>query len=267
MQQYGLIGEKLGHSVSPQIHEAIWAKLGLRGSYRLIEIPRERLGEDIRRLLDTLDGFNVTVPYKTDVMPLLDELDPFAQGVGAVNTVISRRHGPARGFNTDEPGFAQMLIHFGMDPKGQRVYILGSGGAMHACRAAVKRLGARQVSVVSRQPAHEDEIDYAAFYDRFPDEPGLIINTTPVGMYPNGTGCPLAPDAQERVLRRALGVADIIFNPPETVLTARARALGIPACTGMYMLIAQAVEAESIWQGRSMPEGMAAELMRELHLL
>lgn len=265
MKQYGLIGEKLGHSLSVPIHEAIWEKLGITASYRLIETPHDELSAVVRALLHTLDGFNVTVPYKTDVMPLLDEITPFAQQVGAVNTVLTGEKN--RGYNTDDPGFEQMLRHFDMNPDGRPVFILGSGGAMHACRNAVKRMGARETWVVSRNPKHPDEISYDSFYERFPDVGGLIVNTTPAGMYPRVDGCPLDEQHLTAIVSRADGVADIIFNPAETVLTAAAKQVGTPACTGLYMLIAQAVEAESIWQGYDMPPHLAETLMKELHLL
>lgn len=117
MKQYGLVGEKLGHSLSVPIHEAIWEKISLAASYRLIEIPRGELAAVVPELLCTLDGFNITVPYKTDVMPLLDEITPFAREVGAVNTVLTGK--TSRGYNTDDPGFEQMLRYFGMNPDGR----------------------------------------------------------------------------------------------------------------------------------------------------
>lgn len=265
MKQYGLIGEKLGHSLSVPIHEAIWEKISLTASYRLIEIPRGELAAVVPELLCTLDGFNITVPYKTDVMPLLDEITPFAREVGAVNTVLTGK--TSRGYNTDDPGFEQMLRYFGINPDGRPVFILGSGGAMHACRNAVERMGARETWVVSRSPKHTDEISYDDFYARFPDMGGLIVNTTPAGMYPRVEGCPIDTAHLTSIVARADGVADIIFNPAETVLTAAAKRVGTRACTGLYMLIAQAVEAESIWQGCSMPPNLAETLMKELHLL
>ena len=138
---------------------------------------------------------------------------------------------------------------------------------MHACRNAVERMGARETWVVSRSPKHADEISYDDFYARFPDMGGLIVNTTPAGMYPRVDGCPIDAAHLPGIVARADGVADIIFNPAETVLTAAAKRAGTPACTGLYMLIAQAVEAESIWQGCSMPPNLAETLMKELHLL
>ena len=257
-------GEAWAQPVRP-IHEAIWEKISLAASYRLIEIPRGELAAVVPELLRTLDGFNITVPYKTDVMPLLDEITPFAREVGAVNTVLTGK--TSRGYNTDDPGFEQMLRHFGMNPDGRPVFILGSGGAMHACRNAVERMGARETWVVSRSPKHADEISYDDFYARFPDMGGLIVNTTPAGMYPRVEGCPIDAAHLTSIVARADGVADIIFNPAETVLTAAAKRVGTPACTGLYMLIAQAVEAESIWQGCSMPPHLAETLMKELHLL
>lgn len=265
MKHFGLIGEKLGHSVSVPIHRAIWEKIGVDATYRLIEIPRDHFQTEVRALLGTLDGFNVTVPYKQLVMPLLDTIDPAAQAVGAVNTVLTGD--TSCGYNTDDTGFEQMLRHWHMDADGRSAFILGSGGAMHACRSALRRMGAKAIYIVSRTPEQPDEISYDDFYARFPDEGGLLVNTTPVGMYPRSDTCPIAPEQLPRIVSRASAVADIIFNPQETVLTSAARAAGTPTCTGLYMLIAQAVAAEAIWQGRDMPRDLSDTLMKELHLL
>lgn len=265
MKHYGLIGEKLGHSFSVPIHQAIWEKIGVDATYRLIEIPRDTFQQNVSALLGTLDGFNVTVPYKQMVMPLLHKIDPYAEAVGAVNTVLTGE--TSCGYNTDDPGFEQMLRHWHIDVAGKNAFILGSGGAMHACRSALRRMGAKGIFIVSRTPQQTDEISYDDFYARFPDEGGLLVNTTPVGMYPNNSGCPISLEKLPLIVSRASAVADIIFNPAETILTSAARTAGTPSCTGLYMLIAQAVAAESIWQGRDMPHDLSDTLMKELHLL
>ena len=258
MRHYALIGEHLGHSLSVPIHEAVFRRLGLDADYRLIGIPRDRLADEAPRLLRELDGFNVTIPYKREIMPFLTRIDPEAERIGAVNTVRTRPE--AEGYNTDVGGFAAMLRHAGIDPAGRPCFVLGTGGASLAVCAALRRLGAAEVTTVSRHPA-EGSISYGELPERFS---GVLVNTTPVGMWPDVSGCPIDPAVLPLLLRRAEGVADVIYNPAETVLTAAARARGIPAITGLYMLIAQALEAEAIWQERPVPEDLIAELMEEL---
>ncbi len=165
MRHYALIGEKLGHSLSRPIHEAIFAHAGVDADYRLIEIPRDRFRQEAARLPQSLDGFNVTIPYKQDVMPLLAAIDPLAAAIGAVNTVVCGEMGGMRGCNTDAAGFMRMLDFYGLDVSGApHCFILGSGGTMKTVRACLKAMGARGVTVVSRHPGAGDEISYAEFY-------------------------------------------------------------------------------------------------------
>ena len=267
MRHYGLIGEKLGHSLSRPIHEAIFSHLGIDADYRIIEIPREAFAQEAEQLLATLDGFNVTIPYKQDVMPLLASIDPLAAQIGAVNTVVC---GEKRGYNTDAAGFMGMLRHYGIDVAGApHCWILGSGGTMKTVRASLWEMGAKGVTVVSRHPGAEDEIGYADFYDRFPQTGGLIVNASAAGMWPRKDPdniCAIHPDRVDEMMRYATGVADVVYNPPETFLARAAKKAGLPWCTGLYMLVAQAVEAQSIWQGREMPDGLIEQIMQEVHL-
>lgn len=263
MKHYALIGEKLGHSLSVPIHEAMFAHLLLDADYRLVEIPRdEHFADAVTALMQQVDGFNITIPYKQDVMPLLDRIDPKAAAIGAVNTVVC---GKVRsGHNTDKAGFEQMLRYHGIDPAGQPCYVLGTGGASKAIRVALQDMGAASVTMVSRHPGVGQ-----VGYEQLTGLPGgVLFNCTPAGMYPHPEGCPLSDDILDTVLSRSTGVADLIYNPPETRLTAAAKAHGLPACTGLYMLIAQAVEAERLWQPDTViPADMAATLMKELKLL
>lgn len=261
MKHYALIGEKLGHSLSVPIHEAIFHILGIDADYHLIEIPRDELTTTVPRLLQELDGFNVTIPYKKEVIPMLDNIDPFAADIGAVNTVLCTA--PSRGFNTDAPGFTAMLQHYGIDPCGKPAYVLGGGGSSLTALSVLRKMGAKSIKVVSRTPQADNQISYDEFHRLFPSTGGVIINTTPVGMWPKVDDCPINPS----ILPYADGVADIIYNPPETVLTTAAKAAGIPACTGLYMLIDQAVKAEGIWQQMDMPDHLTDTLMKELKLL
>lgn len=261
MKHYALIGEKLGHSLSVPIHQAIFRHLGLEADYRLIEIPRGDFEAKVRRLLRELDGMNVTIPYKQEIMPLLEEIHPAAQTIGAVNTVTAGEK--ACGYNTDVLGFKAMLRQGNIDPSGQPCYVLGSGGTSHTACAALEQMGASRVTVVSRHP-QPGQIDYSRLYREFS---GVLVNTTPAGMLYQQDRCPVDENQLPTLLQRAVGVADVIYNPPETVLTAAARAAGVPACTGLSMLIHQAVEAEALWQGHPMPSDLTQTLMKELKLL
>lgn len=172
MKHYALLGERLGHSLSVPIHEAIFDRLGIDADYRLIELPRDAFAEEARRLMDELDGFNVTIPYKQDIMPLLDDIAPQAAAIHAVNTVV--KGSAVVGHNTDAAGFAAMLRRFGIDPAGQICYVLGGGGTSNTARYVLKRLGAAAVHVVSRRPGHDSVLDYDQFHASLLATGGLI---------------------------------------------------------------------------------------------
>ncbi len=267
MLHFGLIGEKLGHSLSRPIHEIIFREMGVDADYRIIEIPKTDFAREVPRLMDELDGFNVTIPYKQDVIPLLDGVDPMAGMIGAVNTVVSREK---RGFNTDAAGFMGMLNHAGIVPRrSEYSYILGSGGTAKTVRACLQMMDARNVRVVSRHPEGSEEISYADFYELFPQTGGLIVNASSAGMWPRTDPdniCAIHPSRLEEMIAHAHAVADVVYNPPETLLTKAAKKAGIPWCTGLYMLAAQAAEAQRIWLGREIPEEIIETIMREVHL-
>ena len=265
MQHYGLIGEKLGHSLSRPIHEAIYRELGVQADYHIIEIPKGDFTPRVQELFSSLDGFNVTIPYKQRVMPLLSSIDPAAAAIGAVNTVLC---GEKRGFNTDAAGFMGMLRHYGIDPaKGEYSYILGSGGTAKTVLASLKMMGADKVVTVSRHPEGEGQISYAEFYERFPRTGGTIVNASSAGMWPRKDEdniCAIHPSRVDEMMRYALGVADVVYNPPHTFLTQAAERAGVPWCTGLYMLVAQAVEAEKLWLNRDIPDELILKIMDEV---
>lgn len=267
MKHYALLGEKLGHSLSCPIHEAIFREMGIDADYRLIELPRATFAAEAETLLRRLDGFNVTIPYKREIMPLLNAIDPLAAEIGAVNTVACA----ARcGFNTDAAGFMGMLRRAGIHPDASaHCYILGSGATSKTVRACLRVMGAGQVTVVSRHPGAADEISYAAFYDRFPCTGGLIVNASSAGMWPRRSEddiCAIHPSRVDEMMRHASGVADVVYNPPHTFLTQAAERAGVPWCTGLYMLVEQAVRAEAIWQGCEMPAGLTEKIMKEVQI-
>ncbi len=248
---YGLLGRRLGHSWSVPIHKA----LGCEG-YRLIELEPEDLGDFLSR--EEIGGLNVTIPYKRDVMQYCDEIDPAAEIIGSVNTLV-RRDGRLTGYNTDIDGFLYTLRRAGISLKGKKVLILGSGGASLTARAAAKTEGARQVVVVSR--AGEDN------YENLPDRHGdaeVLINTTPVGMWPKLEGSPV----DLRLLPKLTDVADVIYNPGRTNLLLQAEELGLRRAGGLPMLVQQAKRAEDLFFDRAIPdaetEKITAQLRREM---
>ena len=257
-----LMGERLSHSLSVPIHRAILRALGIPGDYRLLELPAEGFEALARTRMAELDGFNVTIPYKRRIIPLLDALSPDAAQIGAVNTALRTETGWT-GFNTDAAGFTSMLRANGMDPAGQACWVLGTGGASAAAAFALRGMGAGRVTLVSRTPR-----DGAAGYDRFAAEAsGLIVNATPAGMFGRADRCPLSDAQLAQVLPRLTGVVDLIYNPPETVLTAAAKRAGVPACTGLHMLVAQAAEAQRLWQGQDVPDSLIPAVMKEVSSL
>ena len=248
---YGLLGRRLGHSWSVPIHKA----LGREG-YRLFELEPEQLGDFLRR--EDVGGLNVTIPYKRDVMRFCGVIDPAAEAIGSVNTLV-RRDGKLWGYNTDIDGFLYMLRRADISLAGKKVVILGSGGASLTAQAAAKREGAREIAVVSRSGPDN--------YETLPERHGdaeVLINTTPVGMWPHMDGAPVD-------LRRLSGltdVADVIYNPGRTDLLLQAEALGLRHAGGLSMLVHQAKRAEELFFDKPIPDGeteaITARLWREM---
>ena len=239
---YGLIGEKLGHSFSPYIHGELGGY-----DYRLIELERSELGRFLKR--GAFRGLNVTVPYKKEVIPYCAWLSPEARRIGSVNTIVSDG-GLLRGYNTDYFGFVYMLRKAGIDVKGKKALVLGSGGASLTVQTALHDLGAKSVTVISRG----GEDNYRNL-ERHADA-RLIVNATPVGMYPNVGAAPLSlgifPDCE--------AVADIIYNPSRTKLLLDAEERGIPCANGLPMLVAQAKAAAELFLGQNIPDARIDEI-------
>ena len=229
--QCGLLGRKLGHSYSPQIH----SQLGSYG-YRLFEKEPEEL-EDFLKNGD-FTGLNVTIPYKKDVIPFLDELSPRAKALGAVNTIV-RRNGKLIGHNTDFFGFETMLLSSGVSLRGKKALVCGSGGASNTACAVLEAHGANVV-VLSRTGK-----DNYQNLNRHSDA-ALIVNATPVGMYPNVEASPIEDLAAFPMLE---GVLDLVYNPARTSILLKAEALGIPCVNGLRMLVAQAKESAEWFTG------------------
>ena len=235
--EYGLIGGRLGHSFSPRIHRELGGY-----DYELVELKPEEVGTFLRTV--PFRGINVTIPYKQTVIPFLDEISENARRIGSVNTILRRRDGSLIGDNTDDPGFRGMLRQAGIDPAGRKCLVLGSGGASRTVVACLGEMGAREVRVISRR----GEDNYGNLEKHRDAE--IIVNATPVGMYPDNGAAPLKLEAFPALQ----GVADLIYRPARTALLLEAERLGIRWVNGLYMLMEQARCACEIFLGRSLPE-------------
>ena len=236
--QCGLLGRKLGHSYSPQIH----AMLG-EYDYRLYEKEPEQL----RSFLENGDftGLNVTIPYKKDVIPYLDALSDRARQLGAVNTIV-RRDGRLIGHNTDYFGFETMLTHSGISVKGKKALVCGSGGASNTAVAVLREQGAEVVVLSRSGPDNYENLS------RHTDA-ALIVNATPVGMYPNVEGAAIADLSPFPKLE---GVLDLIYNPARTQILLEAEARGLKTENGLKMLVAQAKESTEWFTGSPIDDGI-----------
>ena len=245
--KYGLIGEHLSHSFSREIHRLLGTP-----DYELIELSPKTVGDFIKKR--DYCGLNVTIPYKETVLPFLDEIDPVAAAVGAVNTVVNRG-GRLIGYNTDVAGLSALIDRVGADPAGKKVLLLGTGGAARTVRYVCFTRNAAVVTVSRRKQAG------AATYDeayRDHADADIVVNATPVGMYPETENCPL--DVAR--FPRLCAVIDLVYNPLRTRLVLAARERGVVAEGGLFMLAAQGAAAASLFTGRQYP----ADAVTELHL-
>ena len=242
----GLLGRKLGHSYSPQIH-------GLLGdySYELFEKEPEQLPFFLKD--DDFTGINVTIPYKKDVIPYLDELSPAARKIGSVNTIVRRADGSLFGHNSDYFGFVSLVKHSGIAVEGKKVLVLGSGGTSNMVVTALKDLGAVPV-VISRS----GENNYENLH--LHADASVIVNATPVGMYPNTGVSPI----DLKHFPKLEGVLDVIYNPAKTKLLLDAEGLGIPHENGLWMLVAQAKEASEYFTGKKLSDAVIERIHRVL---
>lgn len=241
----GLLGRKLGHSYSPQIHAHL-----ADYSYVLFEKEPDELEDFLRN--SGFHGINVTIPYKKDVIPFLDELSPAAKKMGAVNTIVRRADGTLIGHNTDYFGFASMVKKSGLQISGKKVLVLGSGGASNTVAAVLKELNAN-VIIVSRS----GENNYGNLH--LHKDARVIVNATPVGMYPNTGVSPICLDSFPDLE----GVLDLIYNPARTQLLLDAERRGLVTMNGLWMLVAQAKESAEWFTESQIPD----EIIMQIHRL
>lgn len=255
---FGLLGHPLGHSMSPFIHQALFALSGRPQPYALHDVAPEDLKAQVPKLLAG-QGFNITIPYKVEIIPFLTQLSEKAELYQSVNTV-EIKDGRYIGHNTDVDGFLHGIRSLGVELSQGPVLMLGSGGVANMIATEVVLAGSPLTIAVRK----EDVKQAAALKERLlkikPDaeiitcllnEPNgsyrLLVNATPVGMYPNTQSCPVTPD----IIRQAEAVFDLVYNPFETQLVQTAKSLGLPAGGGLSMLVWQAAVAHEIWFGDS----------------
>lgn len=244
--QFGLLGRKLGHSFSPQIH------VKLAGyPYRLYECEPDHLKQFIQEA--AYSGLNVTMPYKRDVIPYLTELTPIAIQIGAVNTILKRPDGTTIGHNTDYSGFLYMLNHSGLSVTGKKILVLGSGGASATVTTVLSEMGADPVVISRTGKNNYQNLDLHC-------DCAIIVNTTPVGMYPNTGVSPINLNHFQNLE----GVLDLVYNPLRTQLLIEAEKRHLIALNGLWMLIAQARESAEWFTGKSISDDRIEEIHAEL---
>lgn len=271
-RRFAVLGESLGHTWSPYIHNTLFAACGRDAVYLPISVPRDKLGSAVDVLRSCFSGFNVTIPYKERIMPLLDEIDNTARACGAVNTV-ENRDGRLIGHITDGLGILSALQKGGVQTCGVHALILGGGGAARVAGYEFLSRGGRVTFAVrneekGRALARElgdTQPDGTARIDVFPltGIPGaydILINCTPVGMYPHTDACPV----DDGVIARCKAVFDAVYNPRTTQLLARAKELSIPTVEGLGMLFDQAVEAQRFWFGEVPPQQIQNDVIDAL---
>ncbi|EKQ56468.1 MULTISPECIES: shikimate dehydrogenase [unclassified Clostridium] len=253
MDFYGLIGEKLSHSLSPKIHNTLFKALEIEGAYKLFEVEKENLSKlmDSLKLLK-IKGVNVTIPYKQDVMKYLDFISDEAKKIGAVNTIYLKDN-KLYGYNTDYFGFGTILNNNNIAVKDNIAMVLGNGGAAKAVINYLLDNGIKKIYLVSRKikdnsSYNDKRIEYKTYEDISDIKGDILINTTPLGMYPNIDNTPVNED----VISNYGSLVDIIYNPKETKFLKIGRTLNKKVCGGIEMLVGQAIKAEEIWQGYSL---------------
>lgn len=271
MKRFGLIGHPLSHSLSPLIHDRIMGIAGIKGSYQLYDTPPNKLAETLPVMMRELDGFNCTIPHKTALLPHMTSLDKSARLCGAVNTVYK-----GGGHNTDMAGF----LSSGIRLAAKDVLLLGAGGSAHMMASACMEAGARSLEIRARNTVQAAELA-AHLAATFPNSATrlalnpqdgestpfqVILNATPVGMWPHAAGIPCAAE----LLRPGVAVFDPIYNPTPTRLVLNTRKHGASACGGLRMLLRQAVAAQRIWNPdvsfdeAAIERAVLPELLREL---
>lgn len=264
MNKYGLVGKKLGHSLSPVIHNYIFNKLGVEAEYSLYEIED---GKDILKIMreKEVKGFNITIPYKEIIRKELDFISEEAEKIGAVN-LVKIKNGKSYGYNSDYYGVIEMLKKHNIKVKNKICYVLGSGGASKSVIVALHDLGAKEIVVVTRDvEAKRRElknrfrnIEIVSYENIIGGD--IIINTTPLGMYPDVESSPV----NEEILKRFDVAVDVVYNPRNTKFLQLAKNCNLKCVDGITMLISQAIKSDELWEGIEVEELLVEKLEEKL---
>lgn len=245
--EYGLLGEKLGHSFSPAIHKKLAGY-----DYQLVEKKPEELADFLTH--GTFQGLNVTIPYKKAVIPFCRTLTDQARRIGSVNTIVRQKDGTLLGHNTDYDGFAYMLRSAGAELRGKKALILGTGGVSPTVKTVLEDLGAGEIVFISRSgPDNYENLERHA-------DAQILVNATPVGMYPNTEVSPVDLNR----LPNLEGVFDLIYNPARTRLLLQAEERGLCRANGLGMLVAQAKAAAERFLDTAIPDGRVEEITAQM---
>lgn len=266
MDFFGLLGEKLGHSLSPEIHSMILESIRKDGAYKLFEIPSDKLKEftDGVKLLK-IKGFNITIPYKESIIEYLDYVSDEASKIGAVNTVLLKEN-KLYGYNTDYFGIDVMMKSNNIDVNGKIAVILGTGGACKAMLTYLINNGAKEIFIVSRTPINNSfkalpkNVSLISYEELENKKGDIIINCTPVGMYPNIDNAII----DRNIIKEYDVVIDLIYNPLETKFLRMGREEGKVTVGGLYMLVGQAVKAQEIFQGKDIEHDVIESIYEKL---
>ncbi len=262
---FGVLGEKLGHSLSPEIQDDLFKQQHISATYKKYELTHEELPHVFELMKsEQLTGMNVTIPYKENIYQMVDVLDEHAKEIGAVNTIYLK-DGVTYGYNTDYIGVTSMLKKAGFDLKGKDVVILGSGGASRALIYGFHLHGAASITIAARNQAAEEILTEQFPYLKtcsFDEISGgdLIINTTPVGMYPNVGKSPVGAN----IIRKFKVASDIVYNPLITEFLHIAQQEGLQTVTGLMMLVDQAIGSQEIWLNKKLDYNMGNRIHDEL---
>ena len=256
MKHFAVIGDPISHSLSPMLHQEIYQQLGLDASFEKIHVIPDNLHSFMNS--NELDGFNVTIPHKQSVIPFLDELDESAQTIGAVNCIKN-----GKGFNTDWIGFLQALEINEFNLNGKDCTILGAGGAARAIAFGLVKAGVKSISIKNRtKDKAEQLLDWinSVFTNNDPSEiPDVIINCTPLGMWPETESMPMALNE----IKSNLTLVDTIYNPIETEWLKLGKEKGAKVIGGLDMFIAQGLASADIWFGKKISETVDIEKIRQ----
>jgi shikimate dehydrogenase len=262
MNFYGLFGERLSHSLSPEIHKEIYERVNIQAAYKTFSFPPSQLQEAVCALRTlSIKGVNVTIPYKEAVLPFLDEIDSHAQKLEAVNTIL-QKNGKLIGYNTDYDGFGLIFSRRNWSVEGKTATVLGSGGAAKMAIHYLEAHGASHIHVISRSPDRFENTErktYTNYKELMELSGNFLINTTPVGMFPHVENTP----ASEEVIQAYDCLIDLIYNPYETLFLTLGKAWKKETANGMDMLIGQAIRSVEIWEEKKIDLSVTQDLIEQ----